>query len=543
MWGVFFSLLVRSGVILGAAELMRHIMRRSSAADRHRILRTGLVLFLLWPALAAILPEIPLRLPAFGGQHEQVTVRQGRFYTVKKMPVRRSTNGPLVIWLAGAVLTLLPVASAYRSVRRLARQALPLDNAGWQELLAEECSRMQITPVPKLSLHPAQPGPFTFGWYAPRIVLPADCLAWSISRRRAVLIHELAHSKRRDLLWQLLANIATVVWWFQPLIWWNRRKLRQESERACDAAVLEAGVRPSEYANELLGIVRRFASGGLCSPASTAMAQGGDLQGRLRAILSSPPKPVRRLSAAAIPVLIVVAASVSALAVSSQQSYFSGGHLMKRTVLSGLLASAGLSAATIGGAVFDASGLAIANAQASLYNPDTSANQQTTTGSDGKFSFDSLAAGSYILHIEKPGFASLYREFNLQTDTDVHRGLTLQTTPANESGADSAPSQDASPPALLRVGGTVAENNLIHKVQPVYPPSAKAAHVQGTVQLDVTITKQGEPVDLQVVSSPDDRLTQSSLEAVRQWRYRPTLLNGEPVDILTRVIVNYTLRD
>jgi periplasmic protein TonB len=93
----------------------------------------------------------------------------------------------------------------------------------------------------------------------------------------------------------------------------------------------------------------------------------------------------------------------------------------------------------------------------------------------------------------------------------------------------------------LRVGGTLAESNLIKKVQPVYPASAKAAGIQGTVDLEVAISKGGVPEDIRVVSSPSDDLMQSALEAVRQWRYRPTLLNGAPVEIVTDVIVNYTL--
>lgn len=96
-------------------------------------------------------------------------------------------------------------------------------------------------------------------------------------------------------------------------------------------------------------------------------------------------------------------------------------------------------------------------------------------------------------------------------------------------------------PKLLRVRGAFEENKLINKVQPVYPAAAKAAGVQGTVELDVVISKEGVPEDIRVLSSPDDDLTQSALDAVRLWRYSPTLLNGEPVEILTEVIVNYTL--
>ena len=93
----------------------------------------------------------------------------------------------------------------------------------------------------------------------------------------------------------------------------------------------------------------------------------------------------------------------------------------------------------------------------------------------------------------------------------------------------------------MEVGPNVAEKNLIRKVQPVYPAGPKANHIQGEVDLEMVISKEGVPLDIRVVSSPDDELTQSALEAVRQWRYRPTLWNGNPIETVTKVTVNYTL--
>jgi TonB family protein len=149
--------------------------------------------------------------------------------------------------------------------------------------------------------------------------------------------------------------------------------------------------------------------------------------------------------------------------------------------------------------------------------------------------------------VEKPGFAPLLREFNVQTDSTVQRGLVLKLSTDLEqrhalvdSGAAAA-AQNPANPTQLRVGGSAQQAKLIRKIQPVYPVSAKTAHLQGKVTLDVDISKDGIPEDIRVVSSPSDDLTQSALEAVRQWRYSETLLNGEPVGVVTEVIVNYTL--
>ena len=92
------------------------------------------------------------------------------------------------------------------------------------------------------------------------------------------------------------------------------------------------------------------------------------------------------------------------------------------------------------------------------------------------------------------------------------------------------------------IGGNVEFSKLITKVQPIYPASAKAAGVQGTVLLHAIVSKDGRPLALQVLNSqvnPD--LARAAVEAVIQWRYEPTLLNGEPVEIDTTIQVNFKL--
>jgi len=92
----------------------------------------------------------------------------------------------------------------------------------------------------------------------------------------------------------------------------------------------------------------------------------------------------------------------------------------------------------------------------------------------------------------------------------------------------------------IRVGGAAQQHNLVSQVRPVYPPEAKAARIQGTVQLQITVGKDGTVQNLNVISGPSE-LQQSAVEAVRHWVYKPTLLNGEPVEVVTTVDVNYTL--
>jgi len=83
-------------------------------------------------------------------------------------------------------------------------------------------------------------------------------------------------------------------------------------------------------------------------------------------------------------------------------------------------------------------------------------------------------------------------------------------------------------------------SQLLHKVQPSYPPMAKMTHVQGIVEFTATISKTGSIENLQLVRG-NPLLVKAAQEAIVQWKYKPTLLNGEPVEVITDILVNFTL--
>jgi protein TonB len=98
----------------------------------------------------------------------------------------------------------------------------------------------------------------------------------------------------------------------------------------------------------------------------------------------------------------------------------------------------------------------------------------------------------------------------------------------------------AATPQRVRVSQGVSQGLLVHKVQPSYPPLARQARIQGTVVLQALIGKDGSIQNLHVVSG-HPMLTNSALEAVKEWRYKPYYLNGEPVEVETTINVNFTL--
>jgi protein TonB len=109
-------------------------------------------------------------------------------------------------------------------------------------------------------------------------------------------------------------------------------------------------------------------------------------------------------------------------------------------------------------------------------------------------------------------------------------------------GSNLPPPPKPAAPQRIRQGGQVTAASLINRVQPVYPPLARQTRVFGTVKLHAIIAKDGTVQQLEVISG-HPLLVQSALDAVRQWRYRPTTLNGEPVEVDTTIDVIFSLNN
>jgi protein TonB len=146
-----------------------------------------------------------------------------------------------------------------------------------------------------------------------------------------------------------------------------------------------------------------------------------------------------------------------------------------------------------------------------------------------------------------PNTISLINDHNVAPDPAVE-AVCLSCVPGalGPSGPNfSSILGPAPPPTIKAPTGPVrvshmSEGQLLRRVQPIYPERAKAVRVQGAVILQAIISKQGNIENLQVISG-HPFLVQAALDAVRQWRYRPYVLNGEAVEVETQVTVNFVL--
>src|SRR5262249_19285168 len=124
----------------------------------------------------------------------------------------------LAIWALGAAALLAWLALGGWMVRGIVRRARVLAQADWQQPLYEIADRLDLDEAPRLVQSDRVQMPFATGFLKAVIVLPAECGAWAHDRRCAVLIHELAHVKRRDLVGHLVGGIACALYWFNPLV-------------------------------------------------------------------------------------------------------------------------------------------------------------------------------------------------------------------------------------------------------------------------------------------------------------------------------------
>jgi TonB family protein len=128
----------------------------------------------------------------------------------------------------------------------------------------------------------------------------------------------------------------------------------------------------------------------------------------------------------------------------------------------------------------------------------------------------------------------------IKVNTKISFDFTFSGNVTDTAPAGDAPADNGKDTTRVSVSQGLSQGLLIHKVRPVYPKSARQNHVQGTVTLRAVISKDGRIEDLTPISGPKE-LIPAAVDAVQQWRYKPYLLKGQPVEIETQIVVNFVL--
>ena len=233
------------------------------------------------------------------------------------------------------------------------------------------------------------------------MILPSAADAWTDERARVVLSHELAHICRGDWIVQLSAELLRAFYWFNPLLWVACRRLRLESEHACDDEVMSRGVDGTDYATHLIELARALNQRRYIWFPAPAMARPSSLERRVRAMLTNSLDRASisgRTRAAIFVLLFAVTAAVAAA-----QSGF----------------------ATFSGSIVDESSRGMPDTTVSLTNEARQAKYEVKTNAIGRFEFVGLPAGDYGLEAKGMGFQVL-RDSVTVSGKNFQRNYTLK---------------------------------------------------------------------------------------------------------------------
>jgi beta-lactamase regulating signal transducer with metallopeptidase domain len=304
----FIDLAIKSALICAVAAIAAILLRRSSAFVRSMVWACAVVGLLLLPAFSVLSPvwNVPI-IPDLASLNigsylpdsekpEPGTSGAPPIAPADASEVASGTSGTtpvgipwygwcILAWIAGGLLYLCWNLILHAGVRSVVRRAVPADRR-WTLLLDGVTKELDLSRRITLLESGRVKAAVTVGITDPVIVLPSDCDDWPASRRRLVLSHELAHVKRWDTLIEAFALFTTIVFWFNPLVWYAVRRLRIERETDCDNAVLRTGAKPSEYAELLMNIAADLSSSATPAWQLSTISQGSNVKDRLMDILN-----------------------------------------------------------------------------------------------------------------------------------------------------------------------------------------------------------------------------------------------------------------
>ena len=546
------------------------------------------------------------------------------------------------LWLigAGALLRLVWIAAGFVRLRRYRLQAKPL---------AQPPLRFAAAAVNWYSSD-SVPGPVTYGWRNPVILLPARVLRLPDDIREAIQCHELIHVRRSDWLFVLGEAILRSLLWFHPAIWFALSRIQLAREQAVDQEAvallenreryLDALIAVAEYrlqpdlapaplflrkrhlAARVHSVVKEMrmsrsrmiaaiaaVSAALPAAALTAMWLFPFISPAVTEAQTAPDSagitvdagatllhraPVRRPQGSTAAGTVVLQATIGANGEVTDAHVLSGPDELRNRALSSVLqwhyqpgpslAQVSIQFAAQPAASAPPSPTVVFRAEGGRSGAGSAGGIGAGVGAGvggGRGTGTGLPISGKVKSIQIQGISSDAEQV-LRNRLTIHEGDTLYPADIDKlrstvqefdshlvpvavrdaSGdytirvmvvaAAAAPPPPPPPPppqpgaavgvpGAQRMSAAVQSAKLVTKVPPTYPAIAKQARIQGAVTLDALIGTDGTVQRLQVVSADSPLLVQSAVEAVKQWVYQPTLLNGQPIQVQTTITVNFSL--
>jgi TonB family protein len=572
------------GAIVASALIALRLLRLDAPAVRYQFLRTVLVVCLLLPFVQPYAESTPLRAVTTDRSSARVASANG---TVQQDPATLSLDRRLrdlagaswpgigLIIAAGAIVRCAWILAGIVSLRRLRRAGeLAADSDEHAELQAIVRTTAAIRYVDGLGQ------PVTFGFWRPVVLLPETLKSEPDSIRRAVLAHELWHVRRRDWIWTVSEEALRAAFWFHPAVWLLLSAIQSSREEVVDELTILATGSRKNYLNALLTYADR-------PPlmAATAFARRRHLMHRVMLISKEAVMSARRIVVCGFVLVAVVAAAGYH---SSQAFPFTQAVAAQSAEGPGPIEQRARPVTPenpIPRRTFHVP--AEYPPEASDYGVRGSATIQLTIDETGRVA-ETRVTGFRVLRLSSGPISTrdsaertaqmleaTQAMMNAATnaaaqwlyappaDGPLSFPVTIPVGPADVMPpppppppptvqARSVPPPPPPPPpgatmawesseGALRVGGSIKPPIRTHNVNPVYPQEARAARIEGIVILEARIETDGRVSQVRVLRSVPE-LDEAAVEAVKQWQYTPTLMNGVPVPVIITTTVNFSLR-
>jgi beta-lactamase regulating signal transducer with metallopeptidase domain len=528
---------MKIAIVLSLGLLIVALMRRQAAAMRHWTLAVTIACAAGVPAIGAVAPTwqwpaaaVPDRGAGAVAVDVAFAIDPGSAAPVRAHARDEDAHGVTSAgigpWLTrirwvGAVLGMIGLLTGLTRLGTIVRHATPVTSGRLWDRWTDAQAELGITRPVRLLQSDTRPLLMTWGLLRPTVIVPVMAADWTDARLRAVLLHELAHVQRGDWPALMIAELLRAVDWLNPLTWIAARRLRAESELACDDLVLSSGLPAHEYAAHLLAMARLV--GEDHRRAAQAMARPSGIERRVEAMLN---RHVNRIP----------------------------GTRLRRTAVAGALACAtvaiagyGLAAqglTSVSGVVYDPMNLGVPRATISLTETRTEARHEVKSDPTGRFELAGLTPGDYQLEVRVAGFEPARASVtvsgrHVDADINLRLGSLQETITLRRDAAGTTPErplvrtapQPVSAPACERTGsgGNIQQPLKVRNVPPIYPDTA--APVEGIVVVDARIGTDGTVVSAVAREPANPDLASAAVAAIEQWRFTPTLLNCVPVEV------------
>jgi TonB family protein len=572
-------------LVVAAAAIGGRFFPVSSARTRLTYWRAAVVACVILPFLPARSAHIATGV----ARGAEVAAAVGAsIATTRASAPALSTIAAVIPWLLllGAATRAAWLGLGLLRLRRLRLDSTSGKSATHVVIDAElDALRREIAPRAELRWHDAVAQPMTFGVRRPIVLLPRRVADLPPDARRAVVCHELLHVARHDWVWMIAEEIVRTAFWFHPAMWWALGQVQLSREQTVDEMVVALTAVRVPYMNALM----MFADARPGLTSALPFVRRHQLASRLRQLSKEHTMSSLRLAFTGVVLAGVLIGSSYAVASAVplrarpsrvQEPVKRQPILLKESkpVYPADMKDLGITAMVMVKADISAAGK-VTRAEVSSWTIKAPSSDPWKTSEAAKVApqpFLDAATAAVRQWTFEPGDSDttvdIELTFTIRPDAAVPGGVRGGVSGGVGGGviggvgggvvggarggvvggvrgrvvggvAGSArpgelPKQVGGP---LHVGGNIKPPRKVHSVAPVYPDDAKAAHVAGVVIVEVTIAKDGSVSNARILRSVP-MLDQAALDAVTQWVFEPTLLNGAPIEVVMTATVNFTMQ-